>query len=332
MQRRQRLWPLLIALLAIGPASAQEPTASAANAAETAGPSGPVRVLATAEPKQATLGQPIRYTVEARASVDVELRIPVLAGEIGPFSIIDFGEIPPERSDKEVRVGRWYTLTAWQVGELRIPAPKMQYRVAGQDLVEVEGNEIAIEVKSLLAADPGEPELRDIRPPWQLPFDWRPYALLAGVLAVIGAIAAAFYYFVQRPRRQPIIPPRPAHEIALDGLQRLRGQKLVEAGRFEEYYVALSALVRRYLEDGFGLRAPEMTTEEFLLAASSDRRLAANHRRTLAEFLSQADLVKFARYQPGIDDAEGAYQAARRFVEETRPREESAEEKRHAAA
>src|SRR5207253_620970 len=86
-----------------------------------------------------------------------------------------------------------------------------------------------------------------------------------------------------------------------------------EEGKFEEYYVQLSAIVRRYLEDGFHVRAPEMTTEEFLAAATSDGRLIATHRRLLGEFLSQADLVKFARHLPTLKDSEAAYDAARRW-------------------
>ncbi len=64
---------------------------------------------------------------------------------------------------------------------------------------------------------------------------------------------------------------------------------------------------------------PEMTTEEFLSKLATDGRLIAPHRRLLAEFLSQADLVKFARHLPSLNDSEAAYDAARRFVEDTRP-------------
>jgi hypothetical protein len=128
------------------------------------------------------------------------------------------------------------------------------------------------------------------------------------------------YLLVTRPRRQRVIPPRPAHELAFEELDRLRAQNLVQAGELEKYYVGLSSIVRRYLENGFRLRAPEMTSEEFLAAAAEDPRLVAAHRRLLGEFLSQADLVKFARVIPTLRDSETAYEAARRFVDETRPR------------
>ena len=61
------------------------------------------------------------------------------------------------------------------------------------------------------------------------------------------------------------------------------------------------------------------TTEEFLSAAARDHQLSPVQQARLAEFLSQADLVKFARHRPGLEESEAAYRAARRFVEETRP-------------
>jgi len=36
-----------------------------------------------------------------------------------------------------------------------------------------------------------------------------------------------------------------------------------DAAAVESFFVAISAIVRRYLEDRFDLRAPELTTEEF---------------------------------------------------------------------
>ena len=65
-----------------------------------------------------------------------------------------------------------------------------------------------------------------------------------------------------------------------------------------------------------------MTTEEFLQAAQRDR--AAQRRRIArcsAQFLAEADLVKFARYVPTPTDAERAYAPARDFVRSTAPPE-----------
>src|SRR5205823_13096562 len=120
---------------------------------------------------------------------------------------------------------------------------------------------------------------------------------------ILAAMLVAFvlHHTLNRPKRAaPSAPRRPPHEIAAAELERLRGRRLVEQGAFKEYYSALSDIVRRYLEHRFQLRAPEMTTEEFLLATARDGRLVAAHRRLLGEFLVESDLVKFARHLPTV--------------------------------
>jgi hypothetical protein len=256
----------------------------------------------------------------------------VLSGAVGDFTITNFGELPARKENGRVILSRWYTLTTFATGDHRIPAPKVQYRTAGEGLKDVEGNEVSISVASLLAQDKGTTDIRDIKPPEEVPFDWRPYGIVAATIIGVGLLGAAFFYLLNRPRKQRVLPPRPAHEVALAALNRLRTRRLIEAGKFEEYYVELSAVVRRYLEDGFHLRAPEMTTEEFLAAVAREGRLVAPHRRLLADFLAQADLVKFARHHPSLKDTEAAYDAAQRFIEDTRPKPTGQTEAQHAAA
>ena len=74
-----------------------------------------------------------------------------------------------------------------------------------------------------------------------------------------------------------------------------------------------------------------MTTEEFLLTTAREGRLEAAHRRLLGEFLSESDLVKFARHLPTIADSERAWGAAKRFVDETAPPPTVPVEERRAA-
>lgn len=304
--------PLLaaLALWAAAPAPARAPTAA---------PERPVVVRASAEPREVTIGDPVRYTVEISYTADTEVIVPVLSGTLGDFEIRDFGQLPVAHEGGVTTQRWWYSLVTYETGDRLIPRFKVAYRLAGEELEEAESNEVLIGIASLLAREPEASDIRDIKPPAPVPVDWRPYLLAAGVVVLAVLLAVALYVVLNRPRRQRVIPPRPPHEIALEALVRLRARNLVQAGEFEAYYVGLSAIVRRYLEDGFGVRAPEMTTEEFLAAATDDARLLPAHRRLLGEFLSQADLVKFARAVPTLRDSEAAYDAARRFVEDTRP-------------
>jgi hypothetical protein len=144
------------------------------------------------------------------------------------------------------------------------------------------------------------------------------------IAAVIGvlALAAAGAWWMATRRRAAVLPARPAcppHERALEDLERLRQEALPSRRRFEEFYVRLSTIVRRYVEERFSVRAPEMTTEEFLQAALRASALSAEHRVALQEFLSRCDLVKFARYEPSEREADDALSSAFTFVQDTRP-------------
>src|ERR1700687_3760758 len=312
-----------LALLFATSAFAADPVATVA---------APVSIRAWVEPKEVTIGDPVRYTVEVSAAADTEVLIPVLSGTLGPFTITDFGEQPTRKEGGRVIVTRWYTLSIFETGDHLVPAPKVQYRTPGEDLHDAEGEETLGGGPSLRAQEKNPADIRDIKPPEEVPFDWRPYGVAAGAVVAVGLLGVGFFYLLNRPRRQRIIPPRPAHETALAALNRLRTQRLIEAGKVEAYYVELSSIVRRYLEDGLPLWVPEMTTEEFLTTVASDARLIAPHRRLPGGFLSQADLVKFARLLPTLNDTEAAYDAARRFVEESRPRPLTLPEVHDAAA
>jgi len=85
----------------------------------------------------------------------------------------------------------------------------------------------------------------------------------------------------------------------------------------EEFYTRLSDIVRQYLEGQMGLRAPERTTEEFLYEVSLDQSLSSDHRKLLGAFLQEADLVKFAKFQPGAEERMRALEAAEKFVQES---------------
>jgi hypothetical protein len=158
---------------------------------------------------------------------------------------------------------------------------------------------------------PGE-DIRDIRgpkyllPPWLLP------AAVAG--AVLLALAAYGVRRWLRRRRRPraLLP----FEIALQRLEEMRA--LMQPAAAREFSIAVSDVVRRYIEERFGVTATHRTTEEFLhdLLESSHAPLA-RHRALLSEFLQQCDLVKFAGMSLTLANMESLHHSARAFVLET---------------
>lgn len=308
MEQRS-IWLLWhVALVAILPhaASAQTPTAP------------PVTVHASVDHAVATIGGLLRYTLTVSVTPGTEVSIPALSGRLGNFEIVDFGDVLPSTPGPRPSTAHWYLLRTFDVGEHTIAFPPLRYRSSGGDWQTVVADDVRVTIDSLLGDNAGG-DIRDIKPPEPVPFNWRPVTLVGGGLLVILALAAALFVFLNRPRRSRAVPPLPPDAVALAALSRLDAQRLPDAGRFDVFYVELSAIVRRYLEDRFAVHAPEMTTEEFLAAAARDGRLAPPQKRLLGEFLAEADLVKFARHVPTVAASTAAFEAARRFVNDTRP-------------
>jgi hypothetical protein len=305
-------------------------TVGAAHADETTG----VEMKAKATPDRPTIGSHIRYEVEVLAPAGTEVVVAQPSERIGDLDIVDFGSDPPAPApDGKVALRRWWKLVAWSPGAHEIESPAVSYREPGAELVAVAPATVTVDVASVLGdADLAKVDIRDIKPPKLIPVDWRPYYLFVGVTATLALLAYLLRLLAARRRRgTPAAPPTPAHVLALAALDTLRARRLPEEGAFKEYYSALTDIVRGYLEGRYRMRAPEMTTEEFLVASSRDSRMSIAHRRLLGEFLGESDLVKFARHLPSLADSERAYGAAKRFVDETAERPAETERGRDAA-
>jgi hypothetical protein len=101
---------------------------------------------------------------------------------------------------------------------------------------------------------------------------------------------------------------------------------LVQKGRVREFYYRVSGIVRGYIERRFDIRAPEMTTEEFLASAASDRRFRTVVTEQLDCFLRACDLVKYACREPRSEESDTVLRTAGGFVERTRERGSPADE------
>jgi hypothetical protein len=155
-------------------------------------------------------------------------------------------------------------------------------------------------------------DIREVKPPLPVGGNWLWIGLLvAGVL--LAALAAFFWFRLRRRATQQPEIQIPPHIVARD---RLRAA-LALIGQPGPFCVEVSQIIRVYLEQQFNLRAPERTTDEFLVELQDSSLLGLDQKRTLADFLMRCDLVKFARYEPGEPELRSLYDAAVRLVEET---------------
>ena len=220
--------------------------------------------------------------------------------------------------DRRVEETRRYEGYAFSLEDITVPATSFRARPrdGGSDLV-VTGEELNLRVRSSLNTEaPGSAELP--RGPFPAPF---PRGFWSGVVgAGIAALVMVMWYArwrALRPRRVRAAPKLAPHERALQRLERLRERQPGGPEQTRAYHVEISGLVRSYIEERFTVRAPEMTTDEFLVEARAIDTLAESHREMLSEFLLLCDLAKFARYPPTEEERERWLSAVEAFVRDT---------------
>ena len=161
-------------------------------------------------------------------------------------------------------------------------------------------------------------DIRDIKPPVEIPSGWEWLWWTLGALAVAALLFAAWRCWQKRRSQIPVEPPVPAHVRAKQKLQ----EALALITRPEPFCVLVSDTIRVYLEERFNFRAPERTTEEFLHELQGTNLLSAEQKEKLGEFLERCDLVKFAKYEPREPELRDLHGSALRLVEETEPKPE----------
>ncbi len=159
--------------------------------------------------------------------------------------------------------------------------------------------------------------------PVELPRNRLIWYLAAGLTALAAVVIVMLVRRRHRRQREEHVVVIPAHEWAQRELAALVAENLTNKGRIQEFYYRISDIVRGYVERRFHLAAPEMTTEEFLEAATEDHRIGQINTNELSRFLDACDLVKYAGQKPRPDESDYLLKAAGGFVERTRERDGS---------
>ncbi|HHU51587.1 MAG TPA: protein BatD [Firmicutes bacterium] len=236
-----------------------------------------------------------------------------------------------------------FTLVGWEVGVFSLPATRIEYTKAGtgqdpvRQVLTIPGPKL--EISSVLPENKTRAELlalpiQPAKDPVSLPGD---YLLLSKVITffLIFILFCLLWLIYRRKKKSTAhasaeLPPatEAAHLIALRRLEEIKEGNYLGKRQFKLYYSELTECLREYFERRFSIKAREMTTEEFLCALHRWRdcgSLEEKHRKSLADLLASADLVKFAQYYPSVSQAESAWELAWNIIIETKEEKEEEE-------
>ena len=141
-------------------------------------------------------------------------------------------------------------------------------------------------------------------------------------LPILLSVAFA-WVLIRYLNNKPIIrivkikPKLPSHVVALKEIERIKSDDKWRAGGLcKEYYTELTDAVRVYLNDRFEFNATEMTTAEIVdhLMRVCDKEAY----KEIEELLVMADLVKFAKFEPAMNENDRNILSAIEFVNKTK--------------
>jgi hypothetical protein len=281
---------------------------------------GPVKLLVRVWPREPRLSDLVEMEVRVESQPGVEIKPPAFGQAVGDFLVRDYSERPPEAGDRNTRRFH-YQLEPAHAGThlIRSVAVEFTDRRSGSEAARepafVETDPLELTVTSELGDE--APDLAKLEP--MLPPRAIPAQFAAGWVAAIAAavvLVGAALVLVRRQKRRVLVPrPKTPEEIAHAALAALLAENLPARGLIKEFYLRLTAIVRKYIEETTGIRAPEQTTEEFLRDIRSCEAFAPERSVRLAEFLEAADMIKYAGQEPREGQIEEAISRAREFVD-----------------
>ena len=149
------------------------------------------------------------------------------------------------------------------------------------------------------------------------PFSWRLVGLAALGVFCLASFALGLWltirYLARRVKEHRMSPI----ERAWVELDRLLKKGLPGRGKYKDFYVELTMVVRRYVQRRYGIKAPHLTTEEFLREVAGDSSRVSglsSNVLSLRKFLESADMVKFAGVEATPEMADEATDSARGYL------------------
>ena len=269
---------------------------------------GGIELTVDSETRVVDPAKSVFLTVTLKAKPSVKAELPDLRDRVVGFSLAeDFAEEPKTEKD-----GRQVQVVNWRL----VPEPCAEtYKIKPFVVGEAIGGPIYFEPPAAREPVTGAMEVevsKDLPPlSWKL-VGWVALGL-AGLAALVFCLWMAIRYVVRRVKEHRMSPI----ERAWVELDRLLKKGLPGRGRYKDFYVELTMVVRRYVQRKYGIKAPHLTTEEFLREVTSGASHVsglASSTDSLRKFLESADLVKFAGVEATPEMADEATDSARGYL------------------
>ncbi|MDI9341999.1 MAG: hypothetical protein QM534_15610 [Sediminibacterium sp.] len=293
-----------------------------------------IKVSAILDSSKIRIGEQVKLdlyvTYNANAVKNFQLQWPEIVDTIvGKVEVIETSPIDTMIPDKNqpaiIQQHQRFIISAYDSGYFAMPP--FRFVLNGDTAHPLLTEALLLEVHTV-ATDSSEAKVKDIKPLFEEPFNWKWYIHYVyyglAALAIIATIIVLTVYFTRKSKtvvKEPEKPKVPAHITALASLEKVKTEKVWKEDKIKEYYSQISDTIRLYIEERFGVFALESTTDEIMLAFRTQV-VDPVSKEKLQQLLQLSDLVKFAKMSPIEAEHEFTLQNAFDFVNGTKREEE----------
>ena len=223
---------------------------------------------------------------------------------LSPFDIIEEFKIDTFKKAGEINFTKKFSITSFEPGSFSIRSPKILI-----DDILYYSDSILIDVLNV-KVDTVSKKFFDIKNITELQKNnegwWKKYFLGLFIFAIIF-LGYKVYQKIVSSKLEKEKVPLPI-EKAIIALKLLESKDLKKQLDYKDYYSKLTEIVKNYFEEDISLDALESTTDELIdkLELLKDAGKLSLNSETIQNFksvLKTADLVKFAKSNPGIEMA-----------------------------
>ncbi|HEX7501875.1 MAG TPA: hypothetical protein VF451_00525 [Acidobacteriota bacterium] len=257
---------------------------------------GAAQVTMSASTPAATIGERIELRVIVRAEAGVkDIRVAVPAGA---YDIIGRSRRPTARAAEGSTFEEIIVIAFFQTGDFTVGPFRVELLPQRAGIASEPTGQLAIRVRSLLGEN--DKDIKPLKGLFAIRGDPRHLAPTAAALMLLLLLGALLLLLLKKSKKrgQPEAEPPLAPEIELEmRVRELRQKNLPQAGEFRQFFIALSGMIKHFIQRAYGFNAVDCTTAETmarLTGCERDGEIVAG----LETIFTEADLVKFARRVP----------------------------------
>ncbi|WP_239469206.1 BatD family protein [Bacteroides caecigallinarum] len=284
-----------------------------------------VTVRASIDSLQLLVGEQTKVHLEVSMDADKKLRLPVIKDTlVRGVEVLDIAKPDTQKlnDDKRWVITQEYTITSFDSALYYLPPLEVMV-----DDEKYRSESLALKVYSIPVDTLHPDQFFGPKTVVEVPIQWEDIDTMVYAFILMLLFGSACVFFIIRYRdNKPIIkiikiePKLPPHQEAMKHIEEIKANKNVQREDPKQYYTELTDVIRTYIMERFGFNAMEMTSSEII-----ENLLQVRDKESLKDLkylFETADLVKFAKHAPMMNENDMNLVNAVDFINETKLEED----------